>query len=142
MHTNIIKLIKQTEKLFKEQYAIYFLMINDNQFSQAIFEFSNDYNFIKISLGILLGLKIGLDIILVILKGIKFIKKKYNQILKISKERTIDETWLCNKDLVRISKFNKSSLKISRKNGTLSYNRVDGKIYYKVCDLVNLIKKN
>ena len=142
MYTNIIKLIKQIKKFFGEQYTIYFLAISENEISQMVIEFSNNYNFIKIFLGILITLKVGLDIILMILKGIISFKKKYKQILKISKEKKINKTWICNKDLLRISRFNKSSLKISRKNGTLSYNKVDGEIYYKVCDIVNHSKKN
>lgn len=49
--------------------------------------------------------------------------------------------WLDNQDVCRILNISKRTLQTYRDNGTLAYSQINHKIYYKPCDVKEVINK-
>ncbi len=62
--------------------------------------------------------------------------------LKKSKLDNFKETWIDGQDVMHIMHISKRTLQTLRDNGTLPYSRINGKFYYKVADIENLLESN
>jgi len=51
------------------------------------------------------------------------------------------QRWLDNQDVCRILNISKRTLQTYRDNGTLAYGQINHKIYYKPCDVEEVINK-
>jgi len=62
--------------------------------------------------------------------------------LKKSKLDNFKETWIDGQDVMHTMHISKRTLQTLRDNGTLPYSRINGKFYYKVADIENLLESN
>ena len=62
--------------------------------------------------------------------------------LKKSKLDSFKETWIDGQDVMHTMHISKRTLQTLRDNGTLPYSRINGKFYYKVADIENLLESN
>ena len=62
--------------------------------------------------------------------------------LKKSKLDYFKETWIDGQDVMHTMHISKRTLQTLRDNGTLPYSRINGKFYYKVADIENLLESN
>ncbi|CAN5188735.1 hypothetical protein BH09BAC2_BH09BAC2_13120 [soil metagenome] len=62
--------------------------------------------------------------------------------LKKSKLDNFKETWIDGQDVMHTMHISKRTLQSLRDNGTLPYSRINGKFYYKVADIENLLESN
>ena len=68
--------------------------------------------------------------------------KAYVFALKKSKLDNFKETWIDGQDVMHTMHISKRTLQTLRDNGTLPYSRINGKFYYKVADIENLLESN
>lgn len=68
--------------------------------------------------------------------------KAYVFALKKSKLDNFKETWIDGQDVMHTMHISKRTLQSLRDNGTLPYSRINGKFYYKVADIENLLESN
>jgi len=62
--------------------------------------------------------------------------------LKKSKLDNFKETWIDGQDVMHTMHISKRTLQTLRDNDTLPYSRINGKFYYKVADIENLLESN
>ena len=62
--------------------------------------------------------------------------------LKKSKLDNFKETWIDGQDVMHTMHISKRTLQTLRDNGTLPFSRINGKFYYKVADIENLLESN
>lgn len=55
-----------------------------------------------------------------------------------NRDKSLQE-WLDNQDVCRILNISKRTLQTYRDNGTIPYTRIEHKMYYKACDISQLI---
>ena len=68
--------------------------------------------------------------------------RAYVYALKKSKLDNFKETWIDGQDVMHTMHISKRTLQTLRDNGTLPYSRINGKFYYKVADIENLLESN
>ena len=68
--------------------------------------------------------------------------RAYVLALKKSKLDNFKETWIDGQDVMHTMHISKRTLQSLRDNGTLPYSRINGKFYYKVADIENLLEYN
>ena len=68
--------------------------------------------------------------------------RAYVLALKKSKLDNFKETWIDGQDVMHTMHISKRTLQSLRDNGTLFYSRINGKFYYKVADIENLLESN
>lgn len=68
--------------------------------------------------------------------------KAYVFALKKSKLDNFKETWIDGQDVMHTMHISKRTLQTLRDNGTLPYSRINGKFYYKVAYIENLLESN
>jgi len=68
--------------------------------------------------------------------------RAYVLALKKSKLDNFKETWIDGQDVMHTMHISKRTLQSLRDNGTLPYSRINGKFYYKVADIENLLESN
>ena len=68
--------------------------------------------------------------------------RAYVLALKKSKLDNFKETWIDGQDVLHTMHISKRTLQSLRDNGTLPYSRINGKFYYKVADIENLLESN
>ena len=68
--------------------------------------------------------------------------RAYVLALKKSKLDNFKETWIDGQDVMHTMHISKRTLQTLRDNGTLPYSRINGKFYYKVADIENLLESN
>lgn len=68
--------------------------------------------------------------------------RAYVLALKKSKLDNFKETWIDGQDVMQTMHISKRTLQSLRDNGTLPYSRINGKFYYKVADIENLLESN
>ena len=81
------------------------------------------------------------DLILSLSQEIKYIKA-YIQLLKETRAERLKDSWIDNQDVLQTLHISKRTLQTFRKNGTLPYSKVQGKFYYKVSDIEELLQSN
>ena len=68
--------------------------------------------------------------------------RAYVLALKKSKLDSFKETWIDGQDVMHTMHISKRTLQTLRDNDTLPYSRINGKFYYKVADIENLLESN
>ncbi|WP_207493181.1 helix-turn-helix domain-containing protein [Aridibaculum aurantiacum] len=68
--------------------------------------------------------------------------KAYILSLKKSKLDNFNETWIDGQVVMQTMHLSKRTLQTLRDNGTLPYSRINGKFYYKVADVEQLLEAN
>ena len=82
-----------------------------------------------------------IDLILILSQEIKDLKARI-EIFRQSRAELLKETWLDNQDVLQTLHISKRTLQTFRDNGTLPYSKIQGKFYYKVSDLEQLLQDN
>ncbi|WCO03450.1 helix-turn-helix domain-containing protein [Psychroserpens ponticola] len=82
-----------------------------------------------------------IDLILALSQEIKDIKARI-ELLQISRAEVLKDTWIDNQDVLQTLHISKRTLQTFRTNGTLPYSKVQGKFYYKVSDVEQLLQDN
>jgi len=81
------------------------------------------------------------DLILSLSQEIKDLKARI-ELLRLSRAERLKDTWIDNQDVLQTLHISKRTLQTFRKNGTLPYSKVQGKFYYKVSDIEELLQSN
>jgi len=81
------------------------------------------------------------NLILSLFQEIKSIKACLNQSNK-TRFDFFNETWIDGQDVMLALHISKRTLQTLRNNGVLPYSRINGKFYYKVSDIENLLESN
>ena len=82
-----------------------------------------------------------IDLLLTLSQEIKDIKARI-ELLQLSKAEVLKDTWIDNQDVLQTLHISKRTLQTFRTNGTLPYSKVQGKFYYKVSDVEQLLQDN
>lgn len=64
------------------------------------------------------------------------------EIFRHSRAEHLIESWIDNQDVLQLLHISKRTLQTFRDNGTLSYSKIQGKFYYKVSDVEQLLQDN
>jgi 5-bromo-4-chloroindolyl phosphate hydrolysis protein len=74
----------------------------------------------------------------------KDIEEIKEQIVRISKSRAelFKESWIDGQEVMFVLNISKRTLQSFRDNKTIPFSRINGKFYYKVSDLVELLENN
>ena len=72
------------------------------------------------------------------------IKEMKAQVLILKQTRTekFKQEWIDGQDVIDALNISKRTLQSLRDNGTLPYSRINGKFYYKIADLEQLLESN
>jgi len=70
------------------------------------------------------------------------VMKDYIHSLNKSKIDVFRETWIDGQDVMQSLHISKRSLQTLRDNNILPFSRINGKFYYKVSDIENLLQSN
>ncbi len=81
------------------------------------------------------------DLILSLSQEIKDLKARI-ELIRQSRAERLKNTWIDNQDVLQTLHISKRTLQTFRKNGTLPYSKVQGKFYYKVSDIEELLQSN
>jgi Helix-turn-helix domain len=68
--------------------------------------------------------------------------KGYIQSVTKNKLDNFKDVWIDGQDVMQTLHLSKRTLQALRDNGTLPYSRINGKFYYKVSDIENLLESN
>ena len=68
--------------------------------------------------------------------------RNYILALKKSELQSFKETWVDGQEVMQSIHVSKRTLQSLRDSGMLPYSRINGKFYYKISDLVNLLNSN
>ena len=63
-------------------------------------------------------------------------------VLKQSRTEKFKQSWIDGQEVMFALKISKRTLQTMRDSGILPYSRINGKFYYKVADLENLLDNN
>jgi hypothetical protein len=63
-------------------------------------------------------------------------------VLKQTKTEAFKQSWIDGQDVMLALKISKRTLQTLRDTGILPYSRINGKFYYKVADLEELLESN
>lgn len=81
------------------------------------------------------------DLILALSQEIKELKARI-ELIRLSRAEVLKDTWIDNQDVLQLLHISKRTLQTFRSNGTLPYSKVQGKFYYKVSDIEELLQSN
>ncbi|MAT90237.1 MAG: DNA-binding protein [Flavobacteriaceae bacterium] len=81
------------------------------------------------------------NLILSLSQEIKDLKARI-ELIRQSRAERLKNTWIDNQDVLQTLHISKRTLQTFRKNGTLPYSKVQGKFYYKVSDIEELLQSN
>ncbi len=70
------------------------------------------------------------------------VMKAYVLAQKKSRLDNFKETWIDGQEVMHTMHISKRTLQSLRDNGTLPYSRINGKFYYKVAEIENLLESN
>lgn len=82
-----------------------------------------------------------IDLLMSLSQEIKDIKARID-LLRQSKAERLKDTWLDNQDVLQTLHISKRTLQTLRSNGTIPYSKIQGKFYYKVSDIEQLLQDN
>ncbi|MCX7547765.1 helix-turn-helix domain-containing protein [Xanthomarina sp. F1114] len=82
-----------------------------------------------------------IDLILALSQEIKELKARI-ELIRLSRAEVLKDTWIDNQDVLQLLHISKRTLQTFRSNGTLPYSKVQGKFYYKVSDIEELLQSN
>ena len=82
-----------------------------------------------------------IDLILKLSQDLQQIKFQLQQFQKSRLER-FNEAWIDGQDAMQTLHISKRTLQSLRDEGTLPFSRINGKIYYKLSDIEQLLESN
>lgn len=82
-----------------------------------------------------------IDLLLALSQEIKDLKAHID-ISRATRVERLKDTWIDNQDVMKMLHISPRTLQTLRSNGTLSFSRIRGKIYYKVSDIEKLLQDN
>ncbi len=82
-----------------------------------------------------------IDLLMSLSQEIKDIKARVD-LLRQSRAERLKDTWLDNQDVLQTLHISKRTLQTFRSNGTIPYSKIQGKFYYKVSDIEQLLQDN
>ena len=82
-----------------------------------------------------------IDLLMSLSQEIKDIKARID-LLRQSRAERLKDTWLDNQDVLQALHISKRTLQTFRTNGTIRYSKIQGKFYYKVSDIEQLLQDN
>lgn len=85
-----------------------------------------------------------MEIMQLLLELSSAIKEIKAQLLVLKQTRTekFKEDWIEGQEVILALNISKRTLQSLRDNGTLPYSRINGKFYYKIADLEQLLESN
>ncbi len=82
-----------------------------------------------------------IDLILALSQEIKDLKARI-ELLRASQSQLLKDAWIDNQDVMQTLHISKRTLQTFRSNGTIPYSKIQGKFYYKVTDIEELLLNN
>lgn len=82
-----------------------------------------------------------IDLLLTLSQEIKDLKARID-IFRHTRAERLKESWLDNQDVMQTLHISKRTLQTFRDNGTLPFSKIQGKFYYKVADIEQLLQEN
>jgi hypothetical protein len=82
-----------------------------------------------------------IDLILLLSQEIKNIKTRI-ELLRLSRAERLNDTWIDNQDVLQTLHISRRMLQTFRNNGMLPSRKVQGKFYYHVPDIEELLQSN
>ncbi len=68
--------------------------------------------------------------------------KAYVEAITTKKGKSLSEDWLDNQEVLQVLHISKRTLQTYRDNGIVPFSKIEGKFYYKVLDIENLLQSN
>lgn len=68
--------------------------------------------------------------------------KAYVEVFRKTKLEKLNATWVDGQNVMDILHISKRTLQTLRDNETLPYSRINGKFYYKLSDIENMLESN
>lgn len=81
------------------------------------------------------------DLLLKISQEIKTIKT-YIEFFRKTRLEKFNEAWIDGQDVMQVLHISKRTLQSLRDSGSLPYSRLNGKFYYKLSDIENMLESN
>lgn len=81
------------------------------------------------------------DLLLKISQEIKTIKT-YIEFFRKTRLEKFNEAWIDGQDVMQVLYISKRTLQSLRDSGSLPYSRLNGKFYYKLSDIENMLESN
>ena len=82
-----------------------------------------------------------IDLLLTLSLEIKDLKARI-EIFRQSRSESLKDIWVDNQDVLQTLHISKRTLQTFRTNGTLPFSKIQGKFYYKVSDIEQLLQDN
>lgn len=82
-----------------------------------------------------------IDLLLTMSQEIKDIKARID-LIKYQKAEKLKDNWIDNQEVMQTLHISKRTLQTFRTNGTIPYSKIQGKFYYKVADIEQLLQDN
>jgi len=82
-----------------------------------------------------------IDLLMTLSLEIKDLKARI-EIFKQSRSESLKDIWVDNQDVLQMLHISKRTLQTFRTNGTLPFSKIQGKFYYKVSDIEQLLQDN
>ena len=77
----------------------------------------------------------------VIANDVKEVKASVKANIQVNKNY-LNEIWIDNQDVMQMLHISQRTLQTFRSNGTIPYSKIQGKFYYKVSDIEELLQSN
>ncbi|MGB0891583.1 helix-turn-helix domain-containing protein [Polaribacter aquimarinus] len=82
-----------------------------------------------------------IDLLLTMSQEIKDIKARID-LIKYQKAEKLKDNWIDNQEVMQTLHISKRTLQTFRTNGTIPYSKIQGKFYYKVSDIEQILQDN
>lgn len=82
-----------------------------------------------------------IDLLLTISEEIKDLKARI-ELIRTTKSEYLKNTWIDNQDVMQMLHISQRTLQTLRSNGTIPFSKIQGKFYYKVADIEQLLQGN
>lgn len=82
-----------------------------------------------------------IDLLLAMSQDIKDIKARI-ELIKYQKAEKLKDNWIDNQEVMQALHISKRTLQTFRTNGTIPYSKIQGKFYYKVSDIEQILQDN
>ncbi|NPD86439.1 helix-turn-helix domain-containing protein [Lentimicrobium sp. L6] len=82
-----------------------------------------------------------IDLMLKLSQEIKTIKA-YLEVFQKTRVEKFNEAWIDGQDVMQVLHISKRTLQSLRDSGVLPYSRLNGKFYYKLSDIENILESN
>ena len=82
-----------------------------------------------------------IDLLLTMSQEIKDIKARID-LIKYQKAEKLKDNWIDNQEVMQTLHISKRTLQTFRTNGTIPYSKIQGKFYYKVADIEQILQDN